>query len=70
MLSAGFVYSKSKEIKGNTKRETNMEELIETVSCLKEMVKTVQELLYLEVLSSSYLRKYRKILKAKDILSI
>ena len=58
MLLASSIYSKDKEIKGNTKQETNMEELVETVSCLKEMVETVWELLYLEVLNFSYLRKY------------
>ena len=58
MLLASSIYSKDKKIKGNTKQETNMEELVETVSCLKEMVETVWELLYLEVLNFSYLRKY------------
>ena len=58
MLSVGSIYSKGKEVKGDTERETNMEKLVETVSYLKEMVKTVRELLYSEVLSLSCLRKY------------
>ena len=70
MLLADSVYGKGKEVKGDTKQETNMEELVETVSRLKEIVKTVRELLYLEVLSLSCLRKYRRILKAGDISSI
>jgi len=55
MLLASSVYGKGKEVKGDTKRETNIEELVETVSRLREMVKTVRELLYSEVLSLSYL---------------
>jgi len=41
MLLAGFIYGKGKKIKRDTKREINVEELVETVSCLKEMVETV-----------------------------
>jgi len=58
MLLAGSVYNKGKEIKEDTEWETNVEELVEIVSCLKEMVETVWELLYLEVLSLFYLWKY------------
>ena len=58
ILSADSVYGKGKEVEGDTKQETDVEELVETVSRLKEMVKTVRELLYLEVLSLSCLRKY------------
>ena len=58
ILSAGSVYSKGEKVEGDTERETNMEELVETVNCLKEMVETIQELLYLEVLSLSCLWKY------------
>ena len=55
MLLANSIYSKGKEVKGDTEQETNVEELVETVSRLKEIVKTIRELLYLEVLSSSCL---------------
>jgi len=41
MLLAGSVYSKGEKVKGDTKRETNVEELVETVSCLKEIVETI-----------------------------
>jgi len=58
MLLASSIYSKGKEVKGDTKRETNVEELVETVSRLKEIVETIRKLLYLEVLSLSYLQKY------------
>ena len=54
MLLAGSIYSKGKEVKG----DTNIKELVETVSCLKKMVETIWELLYLEVLNLSYLQKY------------
>lgn len=70
MLSADSVYGEGEEVEGDTEQETDVEELVETVSRLKEMVETVRELLYSEVLSSSCLRKYRRISKAGDISSI
>ena len=41
MLLANSIYGKGEEVKGDTKQETNVEKLVEIVSRLKEIVKTI-----------------------------